>query len=37
MCSLCGTDWVLKYYLDDLQLQRVEEMMALASGINLLE
>jgi hypothetical protein len=22
-CFLCGTDWILKYYLDELRLQRV--------------
>jgi hypothetical protein len=23
-CSLLGTDWILKYYLDELRLQRVD-------------
>jgi hypothetical protein len=23
LCFLCGTDWILKYYLDELRLQRV--------------
>jgi hypothetical protein len=23
LCFLCGTDWIPKYYLDDLRLQRV--------------
>jgi hypothetical protein len=24
LCFLCGTDWILKYYLDELRLQRVK-------------
>jgi hypothetical protein len=23
LCFFCGTDWILKYYLDNLRLQRV--------------
>jgi hypothetical protein len=23
LCFLCGTDWILKYYLDEIRLQRV--------------
>jgi hypothetical protein len=26
-CSLWGTDWILKYYLDELRLQRVDQWM----------
>jgi hypothetical protein len=25
LCFLCGTDWILKYYLDELRLQRVNK------------
>jgi hypothetical protein len=24
LCFLCGTDWILKYYLDELRLQMVK-------------
>jgi hypothetical protein len=27
LCSLCGTDWILKYYLDALRLQRVNKLL----------
>jgi hypothetical protein len=23
LCFLCGTDWILRYYLDELRLQRI--------------
>jgi hypothetical protein len=31
-CSLLGTDWILKYYLDELQLQRIKGLAACVCG-----
>jgi hypothetical protein len=25
LCFLCGADWILKYYLDELRLQMISE------------
>jgi hypothetical protein len=27
LCFLCGTDWIIKYYLDELRLQRVNRIL----------
>jgi hypothetical protein len=24
LCFVCGTDWIIKYYLDELRLQKVK-------------
>jgi hypothetical protein len=29
LCFLCGTDWILRYYLDELRLQRVNSLFLL--------
>jgi hypothetical protein len=31
-CFICGTDWILEYYLDELRLQRVEKTMTSLSA-----
>jgi hypothetical protein len=39
LCFICGTDWILKYYLDELRLQRVkilEGLVVVSSGHDML-
>jgi hypothetical protein len=31
LCFLCGTDWILKYYLDELRLQKVKQTLHIAN------
>jgi hypothetical protein len=36
LCFLCGTDWILKYYLDELRLQRANNSVRFRTFWNLL-